>query len=528
MAGWEGGIDSTRGGGACMPPRSVAPAFPRRPEVAAGGSLLAVAVQACPPLLAVLLALRPLRNFDLGYHVRTGELLLGPGYPATDPFSYTVTRPWVLEQWLGSVFYYLVWAVGGFVGVTIVKALLVGGVFALSGRAARQTGAPPLAAAVAGVVGVLVAEPRFQARPFVFSMLSLGILVGALIALRQRNVPWRGLALAGLFAVWPHFHPEYLTGFAVMGAFGVGAIGEVVLAGWTSRLDAILDTRGVLRLVAIGVACAVAAVTSLALFHPTGLDSLVEVWALSSSEFFRMNTNEVRPLWMNYGFTLPTVILFAGPPLVWLAVRRSIVLSYVAVHLLLAVTAIRVGRMVGDAAVVIIPVWAHAAGLAWRAWRARPRAARLVAHARAAHVALVIAVVALAVPFVRAGHGWQLDWDERFYPRRCFEWIDAHDPPGNVWNDQFFGHIFIFHFAGRRKVSMDQRANYTERDFRDYYAMGNAQPGWEAEAARLGVGWWLLYPSRHEELHYALTTSPKWQRVYSDGKCVIYLPRPAA
>jgi hypothetical protein len=379
------------------------------------------------------------------------------------------------------------------------------------------------------VVGVLVAEPRFQARPFLFSMLSLAILVGALISLRRRNVPWRGLGLAVLFAVWPHFHPEYLTGFAVMGAFGVGAIGEVLLARFTARLDGVLDWRGVLRLVVIGLACAVAAVTTLALFHPTGLDGLIEVWGLSSSEFFRMNTNEVRPLWMNYGFTPSTIVLFAGPPLVWLALRRGVVLSYVAIHLLLAITAIRVGRMVGDAAVVIIPVWAHAAGLAWGALAPRPLGQRLASSGRVAGAAaLIVAVVALAAVHVRDGHGWQLDWDERFYPRRCFEWIEAHDPPGNVWNDQFFGHILIFHWNGRRKVSMDQRANYTERDFRDYYAMGDAEPGWEAEAARLGVGWWLLYPSRHERLHYALTTSPHWQRVYSDGKCVIYFPRPSA
>jgi hypothetical protein len=98
-----------------------------------------LAVQACPPLLALVGALRPLRNFDLGYHVRTGELLLGPGYPTVDPFSYTVTRPWVLEQWLGSIFYYLAWAAGDFAGVTIVQAVLVAIVFALSGRAARAT-----------------------------------------------------------------------------------------------------------------------------------------------------------------------------------------------------------------------------------------------------------------------------------------------------------------------------------------------------------------------------------------------------
>jgi xanthosine utilization system XapX-like protein len=517
-------IDLSRARRRVYAARSVVPAlFPR-----AGSSWPALAARACPLLLAFVVALRPLRNFDLGYHVRTGELLLGPGYPAVDPFSYTVTRPWVLEQWLGSIFYYLAWAGGGFVGVTIVQAVLVVVVFALSGRAALRTGAPPLAVALAGVVGVLVAEPRFQARPFLFSMLSLATLVGALVTLRQQNVPWRGLWLAALFAVWPHFHPEYLTGFAVMGAFGVGAIGEVLLARWTTRLDAALDWRGVLRLVGIGVAGAGAAVTSLALLHPTGLESLVEVWGLSSSEFFRMNTNEVRPLWMNYGFTPSTIVLFAGPPLVWLAVRRGIVLSYVAIHVLLAVTAIRVGRMVGDAAVVIIPVWAHAAGLARDALAPRPLGRRLAGRAWVAQTALAVGVVALVAVYVQGGHGWQLDWDERFYPRRCFEWIETHDPPGNVWNDQFFGHILIFHFNGRRKVSMDQRANYTERDFRDYYAMGNAEPGWEDEAARLGVGWWLLYPSRHQELHYALTTSPNWQRVYSDGKCVIYLPRPSA
>ena len=63
---------------------------------------VAMAAQACPPLLAVLLALHPVRDFDIGYHLRTGQLLTSTGYPQADPFSYT-SPPWVLEQWLGSV-----------------------------------------------------------------------------------------------------------------------------------------------------------------------------------------------------------------------------------------------------------------------------------------------------------------------------------------------------------------------------------------------------------------------------------------
>ena len=56
-------------------------------------------------LLSGLTLLRPALDPDLGWHLRTGELILASGkIPTADPYSFTVAgAPWVEHEWLWQV-----------------------------------------------------------------------------------------------------------------------------------------------------------------------------------------------------------------------------------------------------------------------------------------------------------------------------------------------------------------------------------------------------------------------------------------
>lgn len=484
------------------------------------------ALLVCAPLLAFVLSLRPVDNFDLGFNLRIGEHVARAGIPVTDPFSYPGEgKPWALEQWLGPLAFWEVFERGGIVAVIVAKALVAalaialvaaaalravrgeeGDHAALAGSGARA--APAISAgevtlaAVASLLAAVAAEPRFLAQPNVLSLLGVAAVV---LAVQGRAPLW----LVPLFALWPHVHPGYLTGLAALGAAAL----------------ADLSVRRV-RTALVGLACAAACAASLAIFHPLHLAPLWHVLAIFGSPSIRASIAEFAPLWRSYSIGAPLLALALLPPAGWLAARR-LPRRHVLLWALFVFSALRVGRLVGDAALVLAPVFADSLAHALRALRPRLEGlARLATPGRLA--ALPIAAAAIAA----AGHALDpasrpLDWPGMYLPRECYAFLDAHPMPPRGFNDLWFGGSFIFHFDGRRKTFIDGRSFYSDEFFRDeYLPIRNAQPGWEKVAARWGVEWFLLYPTRFAALQRALRSQPdRYALVHQDAQCVVFRKR---
>ncbi len=64
---------------------------------------------------------------DLWWHVRTGQLILEDGrLPQTDPFSFTAAEaPWTNHEWLSDVVLGGIYTVGGDVGLSVWRILLL-------------------------------------------------------------------------------------------------------------------------------------------------------------------------------------------------------------------------------------------------------------------------------------------------------------------------------------------------------------------------------------------------------------------
>src|SRR6266436_7840573 len=84
-------------------------------------------------LLAGPLSNRPLADADIGWHIRTGELILAThSLPRVDPFSSTMQgQPWFAWEWLYDLVLGILYRLCGLNGVVWLCALLVAGVFAL-------------------------------------------------------------------------------------------------------------------------------------------------------------------------------------------------------------------------------------------------------------------------------------------------------------------------------------------------------------------------------------------------------------
>src|ERR1700680_3846241 len=93
-------------------------------------------------LLAGPLSNRPLADPDIGWHIRTGELILAtPSLPRTDPFSSTMQgQPWFAWEWLYDILLGILHQACGLNGVGWLWAFLVGAVFPVLVLSLLQSG----------------------------------------------------------------------------------------------------------------------------------------------------------------------------------------------------------------------------------------------------------------------------------------------------------------------------------------------------------------------------------------------------
>ena len=84
-------------------------------------------------LLAILLpvlgaTIAPLSTIDLAYQVRVGDLMRASGsVMRTDPLTFTAAgQPWLNQQWGAGVLLSLGYSIGGWAGLALFRALLVG------------------------------------------------------------------------------------------------------------------------------------------------------------------------------------------------------------------------------------------------------------------------------------------------------------------------------------------------------------------------------------------------------------------
>lgn len=74
-----------------------------------------------------------LNDPDLWWHLKTGQYILDTwSVPDVDPFAYTTPQPLNEDQkmglqanWLGQIFYYLSYSIGGYTGIGLARALLI-------------------------------------------------------------------------------------------------------------------------------------------------------------------------------------------------------------------------------------------------------------------------------------------------------------------------------------------------------------------------------------------------------------------
>ncbi len=159
-------------------------------------------------------------DYDLGYHLKTGEWILQHhAFPDKDKFTYTVPQnDYIDSHWLYQVILFLLFRIGGYAGLSFLNVLLILAVFALIFTRMRKTGCPAWLLFLLFFPAILAMEIRFLIRPEVLSwlFLSLDLIALDLWAEKRKNFLFI-LPLVQL--IWTNSEGLFVLGWVVMGAY---------------------------------------------------------------------------------------------------------------------------------------------------------------------------------------------------------------------------------------------------------------------------------------------------------------------
>jgi hypothetical protein len=463
-------------------------------------TLLAVFLPAVASLLA------PVLTGDISYQVATGQLMLERGRIVdADPFTFTVLgEPWVNQQWGASLAFALVYDAAGWLGLLLMRALLIGTAFALVFWTCRAYAVNRIVASLVTMTAFVVAATNLALRSQMFGVVSFAAVL-ALLAWRHRYP--RLLWLIPLVMVlWANTHGSFFMGWL--------AIGLAVLE------DLVARRRLAVATVSVGLLSVLAT-----LVHPWGLEMWRYVVELSSNPLIAALVTE----WQAPTLRTPTGIFFflsLAVVLILLLVRGRVLswlqLAWLGGLVLLSLMAVRnvVWWAIGSAPYVSLLV----GGLELRGRRLddpRLDAPRGLGYTAIAGAALVLALVALPI-WRPIDPVYGPEGVVRYAPRGVTETLMAEARPGErLFAEQKWASWFEQTLPGV-PVMVDTRIELFDAEvWGDYLHVQGGRADW----AEILDGWdvsLVAILAGNEQLRPFLEADPRWELRFADEEGVVY------
>lgn len=489
----------------------------------ARSALLAVVALAC------LLTLRRFDDYDVLWHVRTGEWIASEGQvPRTDPFGApTAGRAWIDVAWGAQVIMAWLSRRLGLSGLQLVVAGAIGATLITFLRRGPLT----LAVLAGSLLFTLTSWQRFLVRPDLLT-LPLTVLLFYLVDALPRAPLACTLALAALSCAWANLHGSFVL------------VPLVLAASTTEHIFRRREPRVLRARVVAGLVCLLATLANpygprlYELLAPYLRTMLSAIGIVPAAE--RLFIREWMPTWSLLAkgpasprVALPALVLLTALSffMVGRGLRWARLLSLAPLALLCLVGARHLLPFAAAALCVIVlnerdRLARHAGGR--RAWRITDSA--LVRAAGAAGIALVAAVLLHAVLTdrfyvrrdlaLRTGVGLDLE----LLPDGAAQWLAAHDTPGLTFNNFDSGAYLLYRLYPRFRPYSDARVvdpSFLTELQRDLYDLER----FEARVAQEGIGTIVLsHPTPESVLLLPhLARDPGWRLAYRDHNSTIHV-----
>jgi hypothetical protein len=446
---------------------------------------------------------------DLAYHLRAGaEILATRAIPATDTWTFTVSgEPWTNQQSGAQVLFAAVFQLGGWTGLVLLRAVLVGVAFGAMFLGAREQGLPVRWAALLTLVAFLLSAVALALRP---QLLGVVLFAITLLLLLRRHRSLRVVWLVPLLALaWANLHGSFVL--------------VAVAVGWAWLEDAIARHPATLRTAAVGV------VALLATFvNPFGPGVWAYALGIASNTAIGSRVSE----WQPPTITDPQGILFYGSVALVAAVlvarRRRVRLTSLALLLPLLALGIQAVRGLAwwpiGAAVVVAGVLAPSStGVAppGEPARATPPVLRRLNALTA--VALVLVGVALLPVWRPADPVTGPAGVVTYAPPGITATLrDLADPDDRLFHPQVWGSWLEFAVPQARTFVDSRIELFPARVWEDYDTVMGARPGWDAVLDRWGVTIVVVAADGNPALLPALTHAG-WHEAYLDDDGWVFI-----
>jgi hypothetical protein len=504
------------------------------------------------------LSIRLLGDAGIGWHIRTGQLILTThAIPRVDPFSSTMSgQPWFAWEWLYDVIVGRLDSAVGLNGVALFTSLIIATLFAWTSRLLLRRGTSVLPAVALILLAASASMIHFLARPHVVSWLFAVVWFWILESSErggcgldsERPSRSRLWLLPVLMLVWVNLHGGFLVGFALLAIYWVSAAWR-----WfTLKGDRFED---VLQRVSAGKRARALAFTALlsalaTFVNPYGWNLHVHIYRYLANRFLMDHIDEFQsPNFHDVAqkcfavLLLLTLIAFAAKKrddrasqaqpsqglVVLFAVYSGLYASRnIPVSSLLLILVI--GPSLSDAMDRL------AERVATRRIRFRlrqPASVSFLQRMQSVESSLrghLWPIAAIALACWIAAHGGKLGatplmdahFDGKRFPVEAVNYLQKHDVQGPALSPDSWGGYLIYRLYPQTRVVVDDRHDlYGEAFLRSYLKMVHVEPGWD-NFLQQHEAHCLIVP-KDSALANILAESTGWQLVHRDDVAAMFV-----
>jgi hypothetical protein len=513
------------------------------------GDLIFVAflgLLACTPL-----SVRLLGDAGIGWHIRTGQLILANhAIPHADPFSSTMSgQPWFAWEWLYDVLVGWLDKVAGLNAVVLLTAIIIALTLSWTFRLLLRRGTNFLVALVLVLLAASAAMIHFFARPHVFSWLFTVACFWMLessgrqpISPSQARQPWLPWLLPPLMLVWVNIHGGFLLGFVLVGIYWLGTVWlwfQSKEDGFEGILQKIRAVKRAQDLALIGTVSALAT-----LANPYGWNLHIHIYRYLSDRFLMDHIDEFQsPNFHGVAQKCFAILLLLT--LIALAVKSRAPSEVRTREALLALFAVYSGlyasRNIPVSSLLLILVIGPRLSNAMQTFverKLRSTASSFVQRMQVIESSLqghIWPIAAIVFTGWIALHGGTLGtkplmnahFDSKRFPTDAITYLENHNLHAPIFAPDYWGGYLIYRLYPQTKVAVDDRHDfYGEQFLRPYLKMMHVEPGWQdfldQHQARCVIA------PKDSALSSILAETPNWQPIYSDEVAIVFVKDRAA
>lgn len=445
---------------------------------------------------------------DLWWHIRTGELILSTHrWATTDPYSYTsFGAPWMSCEWLGDVFFAVVYRQGGLRGLQALQIVLACAVMlALYGFATLRSGNSK-AGLVAAAVLLALANASFNLRPQMLGYLFLILTLIALERFRQgkQRAVW---LLPPLFLIWVNTHGSWIIGLGTVALYTASGlvsfqIGSLEARRWTKSERLRLETVALLCLAAIPIT-------------PYGVRLAAYPFTVAAS--LPISVANIQE-WQVMPFNLVGGKIFLALVLGFILAQMAFRFSWRLFEVLLFLAGIAMACLHVRFLLLFVPFFAPLLATIIARWVPGYEKSK---DKYVLNFALMAGIVIAMLHYFPSQSEMEKKVADQF-PVHALEYMRQHSVPGPLLNSYGFGGYMI---ESGYKTFIDGRSELFEQTgvLNDYMHITLLKPGAMRVLGFYGIRSCLL--ERDEPLSTVLSALPDWQKVYSDNVSALYVKR---